>query len=160
MKTLKAIIFIMVLSSTDLHARMMIDENLVKSINQEMVEAIENRDITVLKKYLFDKSIVYLNMSPDISEAKTKIGSADYLKMTEMSFDLLDDTDVQTEILSIDVNKEDNTATIESMTTSSTEMFGSKTEDKYLSKVEYGVIKGQVKILSIDNSLVSSSIVN
>jgi hypothetical protein len=70
---------------------------------------------------------------------------------------MMGDAIVTDELLSLSINKEKNEAVIEQKTTALIEMMGMKMEDVSINKTTLGIIKGEIKVLSTQDQLVSNS---
>ena len=85
-----------------------------------------------------------------------EIGYDEYMALSQMSMQVMERVDIHDEIISISVDEANNQATIEEKTTAFIEAMGMKIKDVSLTKTTYGVIDGQIKVLSTEDQLISS----
>lgn len=121
-------------------------------INSGDKEAIMNN----LKKYLYKDSEITIDMSPAPNVGQSQVDLDKYLGLLSASLETIEKSDVTTQLLSINVDDAKNTGTIKTKTIALVEMFGMKLEDVSVSETTYGVINGEIKILSSVDELISS----
>ncbi len=123
-----------------------IDRATIERIGQETETALANKNEAGLLKYLHQKSKI-------IIQGK-RVSYDEYKTLTNMTLQSMGKVDVKSEELSLQIDKDKNTATVESKTVAIIEMMGMKIKDVSLNKTIYGVIDGEVKIIeSVDTAI-------
>ena len=133
-------------------------EELLRKISNEGVVAVETSDITFAEKYIHPSSVLVIDMDPAPNTGETQIPYKEYLAMTKMALENLQDAKVSVQILSIEIDKEKNQGTLEEKTTATMEMMGTKMKDTSVTVSTYGFINGKVKVLKAVNTIISSEI--
>ena len=133
-----------------------LDENTVKAISQEFVQAIQNGDISVYEKYLYPGSKIVMDLDPSISAGQTEVSYDDFMAMTSMGLSMLENADIHDELISISVDEGRNEATIVEKSTAVMDMMGIKLKDVSIGTITYGVVDGQIKVLSMEDQLIST----
>jgi hypothetical protein len=157
MNKIKIVLLSLFFISGGVLAEPILDKAKVLAIGEEFKVAMKNKDISVFEKYLYTGSKIIIDMDPANNRGEKEIPYDDYIKLMKMSFDMMGDGIVTDELLSLSINKEKNEAVIEQKTTALIEMMGMKMEDVSINKTTLGIIKGEIKVLSTQDQLVSNS---
>ena len=137
-------------------ANPVLDEATVREISAEVAQALRDSDMSVLEKYLHRDSRIVIDVDPAVNAGQHEIGYDEYMALSQMSMQVMESVDIHDEIISISVDEANNEATIEEKTTALVEAMGMKIKDVSLTKTTYGVIDGQIKVLSTEDQLISS----
>lgn len=137
-------------------ANPVVDESTVRGISAELAQGLRDSDITVLKKYLHRDSRIIIDLDPAVNSGQQEIGYDQFIALSEMSLQMMESVDIHDEVLSVSVDEANNEATIEEKTTAIIEAMGMKLKDVSLTTTTYGVIDGQIKVLSTEDQLISS----
>lgn len=137
-------------------ANPVVDEAAVRAIAREIAQAVRDMDISVLKKYLHPESRIVVDLDPALNSGQKEISYDEYMALTEMSFQYMQGLELHDEVLSVSVDEANNRATIEEKTIATIDMMGVKMQDISLSTTTYGVIDGQIKVLSSEGQMISS----
>ena len=137
-------------------ANPVVDEATVRAISNEIADAVRNGDVAVFKKYLHPDSRIVVDLDPAINSGQQEIAYNEFMALTEMSMQAMESIDLHDEVISVSVDEAKNQATIEEKTIATVEMMGIKMKDVSLTKTTYGVIDGQIKVLSTEDNLISS----
>lgn len=136
-----------------------LDESKVRQISKEITESVLNKDISVIEKYMYSGTKIVIDMDPEYNSGEKEISYDEYLKLAKMSMKIMGDIELFDEVLSITIDSERNQATIEEKTTVVMKMMGMDYEDVAISKTTYGVVEGKIKVISVEELLVSSGLV-
>lgn len=160
MKKIIPLMFALVFASGNIYADPVLNEETVEAISEEMTQAVLNNDFSVIEKYMYPGSEIIIDMDPAPGRGETKIEYDEYMKLTKMSMGMMKNPVIDNEILSIKIDGSKNEATIEEKTTAVMEMMGMKMRDVSISKTTYGVVNGEIKVLTARDQLISSGPVN
>lgn len=133
-----------------------LDEDTVKAISQEFTQAMKNGDMSVFEKYMYPGSKIVVDMDPSNSSGQIDISYDQFMQLTEMAIGLMEDAEIHEEVISVTVDEKSNQATIKEKTSATIEMMGMKMRDVSIATTTYGVIDGQIKVLSTEDQLISS----
>lgn len=156
MKKLTSILITLLLVPAYVNADPTLDEDTVKAISQEFTQAMKNSDISVFDKYMYPGSKIVVDMDPSNSSGQIEISYDQFMQLTEMAMGMMGDADIHEEVISVSVDEISNQATIKEKTTATIEMMGMKMRDVSIATTTYGVIDGQIKVLSTEDQLISS----
>lgn len=135
-----------------------LDEATVRSIVGEIVEAFGQRDLDVVKAYLYPGTTIVLDLDPTGGTEPVKIDHDRYLFMLEMGMGVLEDSDIQHEILKVEMNDSSNTALVEGRATTVADILGVRVHEETISKTTYGIVNGEIKVLSIFSRVLSLNV--
>jgi len=156
MKKILSLLIALVLFSGNVFAEMIIDENKLKEISREIVQAMKDKDFSVVEKYMYPGSKIVVDMDPANNRGEKEISYDEFMKLTKMGMEMMGDIEIHDELISISIDKAKNQGTIEEKTIAVMDMMGMKIEDISISKTTYGVVSGQIKVLSQEDQLISS----
>jgi len=137
-------------------AEPVLDEDTVKAISQELIKGVEGNDFSVIEKYMYPGSKIVVDMDPAEDSGQMEMSYDEYMALTKMGMGMMQSIDIDEEVISISVDEEKNQATIEEKTTSVMEMMGVKMKDVSVNTTTYGVVDGEIKVLSAEDHLISS----
>jgi len=141
-------------------ANPVLDEKTVRGISAELAQGLRDSDITVLEKYLHRDSRIVIDLDPALNSGQQEVSYDDFMTLAQMSMQAFEDVKIHDEVLSVSVDKAKNQATIEEKTTAIIQAMGMTIKDVSLTKTTYGVIDGQIKVLSTEDQLLSSGPIN
>ena len=156
MKKLTSILIALLLVPGYVIADPTLDEDTVKAISQEFTQAMKNGDMSVFEKYMYPGSKIVVDMDPSNSSGQVDISYDQFMQLTEMAIGLMEDAEIHEEVISVTVDEKSNQATIKEKTSATIEMMGMKMRDVSIATTTYGVIDGQIKVLSTEDQLISS----
>ena len=159
MVLIKYLILALMLTTGIAIADPIIDEAKVKEIGLEFKYSIKNKDFSIIEKYMYPGSKVVIDMDPANGRGEKEISYKKYMVLMKMSYQMMGESDIHEEILSISVDKAKNEATVEAKTTAILTMMGMKVEDVSINKTKYGVVNGEIKVLSTEDQLISSGVI-
>ncbi len=146
-KTISLLLFLVIFNS-GVYAMPIIDREAIERIGSETEKALINKDEAALLKYIHPKSKM-------IIQGKS-VSYEEYKSLIKMTLKSMGKSDVKSEELSLQINKEKNTATVETKTVAIMEMMGMKMKDVSLNRTTYGVIDGEIKIIESEDTAISS----
>lgn len=159
MNKLTPVLVCLLLISGFATAETVLDEDAIIGITDEIKQAIKGGDIAVFKKYLYPGSKITVDMDPSNSAGQIEVSYADYMQLLEMALPLMQEADIQDEILSVSIADGGSQATVKEKNTVTMDMMGVKMRDVSISETVYGVVNGQIKVLSATDQLISSEVV-
>ncbi|WP_444932939.1 hypothetical protein [Microbulbifer sp. JTAC008] len=158
MRPIKTILLLnLLLISATLFAEITITEEKIKGISKEFAKAMQNNDLSAIDKYMHPNTKIIIDMDPASNRGEKEISYDDYMNLTKVSMQMMQDVEIHDELISISINKESNQGTIEEKTTVVASMMGMKIEDISINKTTYGIIDGQIKVLVSQGQLISSA---
>ena len=137
-------------------ANPVVDKAAVIAISAELSAAVEKKDLSVFRKYLYPGTRIVVDMDPDSEAGQMELGYDDYMAVTEMAFGAIESAEISEELLSVSVDEKANKATIEQKTTATMQVMGMKMRDVSINKTTFGVVDGQIKVLFAEDQLISS----
>ncbi len=137
-------------------ANPVLTEDTVRGISAEVAQAMRDKDMSVIEKYMHPDSRIVIDLDPDLNAGQQEIRYEEFMMLSQMSMQAIEDIEVHDEVLSVSIDEANNQATIEEKTTATVTMMGMKMKDVSLTKTTYGVIDGQIKVLSTEDQLISS----
>lgn len=160
MNKMTQILICLLLISGFATAETVLDEDAVIGISDEVKQAIKNGDLAVFKKYLYPGSKIVVDMDPSNSAGQVEVSYADYMQLLEMALPLMQEADIQDEIISVSIDEAKNQAAVKEKNTVTMDMMGIKMRDVSISETVYGIVNGQIKVLSATDQLISSEAVD
>ena len=160
MNKMTRILICLLLISGFATAETVLDEDAVIGISDEVKQAIKNGDLAVFKKYLYPGSKIVVDMDPSNSAGQVEVSYADYMQLLEMALPLMQEADIQDEIISVSIDEAKNQAAVKEKNTVTMDMMGVKMRDVSISETVYGIVNGQIKVLSATDQLISSEMVD
>lgn len=140
-------------------AEPVVDEGTVRAIAQELNQSFVDGDISVLKKYMYPGSKIIVDTDPTVNRGQIEVDYDSFMQLTEMALKSMQEASAHDEVLSVSIDPEANQATIREKTTATMSMLGAKVRDVSISTTTYGVVDGEIKVLVVEDELVSSEIV-
>ncbi|MEM7431915.1 MAG: hypothetical protein AAF351_08240 [Pseudomonadota bacterium] len=137
-------------------AEPVIDEDTLRSISAELIEAATDGNVAPFKKYLYEGSEMVVDLDPSPSAGEMAISYDEYVPLLEMAIPMMKGADLHVEVLSVSIDEAANEGTIREKSTSVMEMMGTKIRDVSISESTYGVVNGQIKLLRASDQVLSS----
>lgn len=156
-KSLLSVIFILGATANICKAETTITKEKIKSIINEVQQATMEKDFKGSTKYVYPGSVIYIDMDPAPNKGETKIPYNDYMKLSKIGLQEIDNMDLTHQVLNIEVATDGKSASVEIKTMSSFDMMGMKVEDESLSKIKYGIVEGKIMVLEQRDTIISSS---
>ena len=150
-----ALVSLVLFASTAVAADPVVDEQLVRAISAEMVEAAKEGDTSIISKYYYPGSKILMDMDPASGGDSTEVPYEEFMMLAEMGMAMMSDAEMAIEITNVSVDEGRNEATIEEHSTIVAEMMGIMIAEVSVTETRYGVVDGEVKVLETENRLVS-----
>ena len=115
--------------------------------------------MSVFEKYMYEGIRIVIDTDPSNSAGQVEIPYDQFMGLTALALSAMEDADIHIETISIDVDEAKNQATIKEKTIAVVEMMGVKVRDESVGVTTYGVVDGQIKVLSSEDQLISSDII-
>ena len=136
-------------------AEPIVNEATVRAISAEMLEAAKKGDASIIRKYYYPGSKILVDLDPAVGTGQSEVRYEDFLMLAEMGMASMANAEVAVEITRVSVDEARNEATVEEHSTIVAEMMGVMIAEVSVSETRYGVVDGEIKVLSADNRLVS-----
>ena len=159
MKKLVCVIVSLLLFSNYAAAEPKLTKDVVKAISVELTDAVKAGDISVFEKYLYPGSKIVIDMDPSPGAGEMELPYDQYMQILAMSLPMMKDAELHDETLSISIDDVNNQATIREKTTATIEIMGTKMQDVSINETTYGIVNGQIKVLTATDQLISSEAV-
>ncbi len=130
----------------------------VIAIHESFIDAIKDRDFTVYEKYLHKDTKIFVDLDPAPGNELQRIELDEFKELALMSLQLADEIDVVEDLIKVDHNKQNNEVAIYSRSTVNMTMMGTHITEIAEGITVYGVREGSIKILSISDQVIESSI--
>ncbi len=153
------LLLVLTVMPVSVFAEPILDEDTVRAVARELNQSFVDRDISVLKKYMYPGSRIIVDTDPAVNRGQIEVDYDSFMQLTEMAVQNLQEASVHDEVLSVSVDSEANQATIREKTTATMSMLGSKARDVSISTTTYGVVDGEIKVLITKDELISTEIV-
>ena len=150
---------VVLLFSAPVSAEPTLTEDVVKEISAELLVAVQEADMSVFEKYLHPSSKIVIDMDPSPSAGQMEVEYEQYMGLLAMSLPMLQNSQIDEEIISISVDEANNQATIREKVSATVEMMGTKVRDVSISETTYGVLDGQIKVITATDELISSEVI-
>ena len=150
---------IVAIASGSAFADPVIDEGVVRAISAEMLQAVKDNDMSIVEKYFYPGSKIVIDMDPADDAGETEISYKDSLLLAEMGMEVVNNAEYLVEITRIAVDEKKNQATLEEMSTVVSEMMGMMFAQVSVTETLFGVVDGEIKVLSTGEHLVSFDMV-
>ena len=150
---------IIAIASGSALAAPVINEDIVRAISAEMLQAAKDGDISVVEKYYYPGSKIVIDMDPADGVGQSEVGYEEFLQVAEMGMEALSNAEFLVEITGVIVDGRKNQATIKEMSTVVSEIMGVMLTQVSVTETLYGVVDDQIKVLETQEQLVSIDVV-
>lgn len=127
----------------------------VVEINGTLIKAMENKNFQAYDQYLFDGTEIFIDLDPAPNNPLQKVALKDFRMLAMMSLQMADEISIEDEILSINVNPDEISLTSKSTVIIS--MMGERVTEVSEGTTVYGLVNGEIKILSMSSEIITSS---
>lgn len=143
----KLILCVLILVSSHALSDPIVNEAVVLKLSKEFHAAYQNLDMSMYDKYIDESAELITDKDPKSSGGLHQVTYKKFMSDTEMGIRFLDKVEVSEEVVSIVIDQEKNTGTIEELVTSKMYMLGVKVHCVVKSITTYGVIDGDIKVV-------------
>ena len=136
-------------SASDAQNNSTFTEQKVKAINAEISDAIYQKDLSVLDKYLYEGTEIFIDLDPNPNSGEKQLTVKEYRELMEMGLMMIDDMEIKEDIVEIKINKKMDQARLKIKAHVSADFMGIKSTEESTSTTTFGLINGEIKILKI-----------
>ncbi|WP_223787406.1 nuclear transport factor 2 family protein [Marinicella meishanensis] len=151
------LVFGLMISHVNASQATQITKQQVIAINDSFVTGMREKDFSVYEKYLHESTLIYLDFEPGVDNKPVQVKLSEFKMLAQMSMRMTDDIQVDDEVLSVTVDRQNNQVTLVSKSTVTMDMMGTRVTDVSEGTTVFGLINGQIKILSVHSTLLSST---
>ncbi|WP_395373676.1 hypothetical protein [Marinicella sp. W31] len=153
----KLIILILCMTCSSLIAKNILEEATVRKIVEEISNAAKDKDITPMQKYMYEGTVITIDMDlhPDRGEIDMAYDD-NFVQLAEMAMKMSTSWDYQNEVVSIDVDPSKNLATVKEKSSLTYTIMGETIHEISTTITIYGVVDGEIKILTTKEKLINS----
>jgi|GEM_PF-5429075 len=130
----------------------------IEAINSELNDSFFKGDLSVIEKYLYEGTEIYIDLDPDPNSGQEQISLKEYRDLIKISLMFIEDIAVEEEIVSIDIDEQKGEATLVVKANISSDIMGMESVENTISTTLFGLVNGEIKILRTSDQLVSSSL--
>ncbi len=152
-----SIIVLTLMASACHQHRSLLNSNNIRAINTELTDSFLQGDLSVIEKYLYHGTEIFIDLDPDPNQGLAQISLKEFRELAKMSLELIDDMEINEEIISIEIDSENDQATLVLKSHASTSIMGMTITENSISTTVFGLINGEIKILKTSDELISMS---
>jgi len=151
------LVFGLMMSHVNAKQATQITRQQVIAINESFVAAMRQKNFAVYEKYLHENTVIYLDFEPGVDNEPVQVKVSEFKMLAQMSMQMTDAIQVDDDVLSVTVDPQNNQVTLVSRSTVQMDMKGTRVTDVSEGTTVFGLIDGQIKILSVHSTLLSST---
>ena len=136
-------------------ARPILDQQQAESINQELMDAMRSKDVSIIRKYMFDGTEIIVDLDPDKDAGEKELTLEKYIDFTNRSIDKMGVSGVDVRLLAITLNEGRNQATIDVKVKVVTKNMGNNFQFVSTKQTILGVVDEEIKVISSKDHLIS-----
>lgn len=121
----------------------------------EISLAYSQKDFAKATKYFYTGSRFHLDLEPDDQRDGRDISYRDYLALMQNSLTLLEETQFESKIISIDIAADGQSAVVVREQEEVSTLYGQRWRDVSISETTFAYIDGQLKITRLDGKRLS-----
>lgn len=140
-------------------AEPVLDEATVRAIAKELNQSFIEGDMSILRKYMHPDSRIVMDTDPAVNRGQVEVDYDSFMQLSEMAIQNMQDATVYDEVLSVSIDAEENQATIREKTIATVSMMGMTMRDVSISTTTYGIVDGEIKVLVVEDELISTEMV-
>lgn len=148
-------LFISFILSVPVTAEPLLDQQKTEAINQEFMEAMRSKDISIIRKYMFDGTKITVDLDPDVDAGEKEMTLDKYIDFTKRSIDKMGTSGVNVRLIGITLNEGRNQATLDVKLKVVTKNMGNNFQFVSTKKTVLGVIDEEIKVISSKDHLIS-----
>ena len=136
-------------------AETLLDKAKTEAINQEFIQAMKDKDLSIIKKYMYDGTKITVDLDPDKDTGEKELTLDKYIDFTKRPIEKMGTSDVDVRLISISINEGRNQATLKLKVKIVTENMGNNFKFVSTKKTVLGIVDEEVKIISSKDHLIS-----
>ncbi len=149
---LSSILFTFATSTT---AETLLNKEQAAKINKEFVEAMKAKDLSIIRKYMYDGTKITVDLDPEQGKGEKELTLEKYIDFTKRSIEKMGSSGIDTQLVSLSINEGRNQATITLKIKVITKNMGSNFKFVSTKKTVLGIVDEEVKIISSKDHLIS-----
>ena len=147
--------FFGILLASSAVAEPLLDKEKTEAINQEFIQAMKDKDLSIIRKYMFDGTKITVDLDPDENMGEKDLTLEKYIDFTKRSIEKMGTSGVDVHLVSISTNEGRNQATINLKVKIITTNSGNNFEFVSTKKTVLGIVDEEIKIISSKDHLIS-----
>ena len=147
--------FISLLLTAPAFSEPLLDQEKSEAINLEFMEAMRSKDVSIIRKYMFDGTKITVDLDPDIDAGEKQMTLEKYIDFTKRSIDKMGTSGVNVRLLGITLNEGRNQATLDLKVKVVTKNMGNNFQFVSTKKTVLAVVDEEIKIISSKDHLIS-----
>jgi len=136
-------------------AETLLDKENTAAINKEFMQAMKDKDLSIIRKYMYDGTKITVDLDPDENTGEKELTLEKYIDFTKRSIEKLGTSGVDVRLVSISFNEGRNQATLELKVKVVTKNMGSNFKFVSTKKIVLGIVDEEIKIISLKDHLIS-----
>ncbi|MEE9444136.1 MAG: hypothetical protein V3V19_00585 [Cocleimonas sp.] len=141
--------------ATPSFAETLLDEKTTEAINKEFIQAMKDKDLSIIRKYMFDGTKITVDLDPDENTGEKELSLEKYIDFTKRSIEKMGPSGVDVRLISITINEGRNQATLDLKVKVVTKNMGNNFKFVSTKKTVLGIIDEEIKIISSKDHLIS-----
>ena len=141
--------------SSSISAETLLTQEQAKKINKEFIEAMKAKDISIIRKYMYDGTKITVDLDPEKGKGEKELTLEKYIDFTKRSIEKMGPSGVDTQLISLTINEGRNQATITLKVKVVTKSMGNNFKFVSTKKTVLGIVDEEVKIISSKDHLIS-----
>lgn len=141
--------------SSSVYAEIILNKALVKEINKELVEAMKAKDISIIRKYMYDGTRITIDLDPENNKGEKELSLEKYIDFTRRSIAKMGTSGVDAKLVSLSINEDQNQATVKLKIKVVTKNMGNNFKFISTKKTVLGIVDEEIKIISSKDHLIS-----
>jgi len=138
-----------------LSAETLLNKEQAKEINKEFVEAMKAKDLSIIRKYMYDGTKITVDLDPEKGKGEKELTLEKYIDFTKRSIEKMGPSGIDTQLVSLAINEGRNQATITLKVKVVTKNMGNNFKFVSTKKTVLGIVDEEVKIISSKDDLIS-----
>ena len=136
-------------------AETLLDKDNTAAINKEFMQAMKDKDLSIIRKYMYDGTKITVDLDPDENTGEKELTLEKYIDFTKRSIEKMGTSGVDVRLVSISFNEGRNQATLELKVKVVTKNMGSNFKFVSTKKTVLGIVDEEIKIISLKDHLIS-----
>lgn len=141
--------------SPSISAETLLNKEHAKKINKEFVEAMKAKDLSIIRKYMYDGTKITVDLDPEKGKGEKELSLEKYIDFTKRSIEKMGPSGIDTQLISLSINEGRNQATITLKVKIVTKSMGNNFKLVSTKKTVLGIVDEEVKIISSKDHLIS-----
>jgi len=136
-------------------AETLLDKDNTSAINKEFMQAMKDKDLSIIRKYMYDGTEITVDLDPDENAGEKELTLEKYIDFTKRSIEKMGKSGVDVRLDSMSIDEDRNQATLELKVKVITKNMGSNFKFVSTKKTVLGIVDEEIKIISSKDHLIS-----